>query len=245
VALDGGVADDQLGGDLGVGQPAGDQLEDLPLPVGEALEALERVGGAGWGEPGELLDHPAGDRGGQQRVPGGDHPDRADELLGRGALEQEAARACREGLIHVLVQVEGGQDHHPGPRARRQELLGGLQAVQVRHPDVHQHHLGPQPPGGGDRLDAVAGLAHHLDVGLGLQDHPEPRPDQLLVVGQQHPEVMAPRPGAAGRPGRRSRPGGGGPAAARRRTAPPALASRWCRRLRSGPSGLAARGRRR
>jgi hypothetical protein len=30
VALDGGVADDQLGGDLGVGKASGDELEDLP-----------------------------------------------------------------------------------------------------------------------------------------------------------------------------------------------------------------------
>jgi hypothetical protein len=48
VALDRGVADEQLGGDLGVGQPSGDEPEDLLLPVGEPGN---RVGAAGRREP--------------------------------------------------------------------------------------------------------------------------------------------------------------------------------------------------
>jgi hypothetical protein len=47
VALDGGVADEQLGGDLGIGQAPGDELEDLLLAVGEPGD---RLGGAGRGE---------------------------------------------------------------------------------------------------------------------------------------------------------------------------------------------------
>jgi hypothetical protein len=31
----------------------------------------------------------------------------------------------------------------------------------------------------------VAGVAHDLKVGLGVEDHPEPGSDQFLVVGQQ------------------------------------------------------------
>ena len=38
------------------------------------------------------------------------------------------------------------------------------------------------------RLGAVAGLADHLDVGLGVEQRPEPGPHQRLVVGQQHPD---------------------------------------------------------
>ena len=36
-----------------------------------------------------------------------------------------------------------------------------------------------------DGLDAVDGLADDLDVRLGLQDHPEPRAQELLVVGDE------------------------------------------------------------
>jgi hypothetical protein len=53
----------------------------------------------------------------------------------------------------------------------------------VRHADVHKDDIGVVPPGGLDRLLAVTRFADHLDVGLGVQDHPEAGPHQLLVVG--------------------------------------------------------------
>ena len=37
----------------------------------------------------------------------------------------------------------------------------------------------------------VGGLADHLDVGLRVEDHREAGPDQLLVVGEQHPDRHA------------------------------------------------------
>ncbi len=37
----------------------------------------------------------------------------------------------------------------------------------------------------GHRLAPVGGLAHHLDVGLGVEDHPEPGADELLIVGYE------------------------------------------------------------
>ena len=73
VALDRGLADDQLGGDLGIRQAPGDQLQDLPLAVGQPGQ---RIAFTGRRKAGELLDDPAGDRGGEQGVAGGDHPHR-------------------------------------------------------------------------------------------------------------------------------------------------------------------------
>ena len=39
----------------------------------------------------------------------GDHPNRVHQLGGRGVLEQEPARAGAQRLVHVLVEVEGGE----------------------------------------------------------------------------------------------------------------------------------------
>ena len=39
--------------------------------------------------------------------------------------------------------------------------------------------------GQAQRRIPVAGLGHDLDVRLGLEDHPEPRPDQRLIVRDQ------------------------------------------------------------
>src|SRR5699024_10558171 len=47
----------------------------------------------------------------------------------------------------VLIGVEGGQHQHLRRLTRHvQHQAGGLQSVDLRHPDVHQHHIGPSPP---------------------------------------------------------------------------------------------------
>ena len=52
-------------------------------------------------------------------------------------------------MVRISTRVEGWAAHDPA---------GGLDAVQDRHADVHEHHVGPEPPDGGDRVLAVAGL---------------------------------------------------------------------------------------
>ena len=99
-----------------------------------------------------------------------------DELLGRGVLEQEAARAGPQRLVDVLVQVERRQDEHvrrrrvradaaASPRCRRGPACGCPSAP--RRACSARDRV--------DRLEPVAGLADDLDVGLGVEDHAEAR----------------------------------------------------------------------
>ena len=89
----------------------------------------------------------------------------------------------------------------------------GRDAVDPGHADVHQHDIRPQRRRLGHRLVAVRRLAHHVDVRLDLEDHPEPGPHQRLVVDDQHADrgrrrvavAFTPAPGAAWPPAR-SRP---------------------------------------
>jgi hypothetical protein len=71
-----------------------------------------------------------------------------------------------DGLEHVLVELEGGQDHHPdaGQPWVGGDLPGGGQAVGAGHPDVHEHDVGGEFAGQADGLLTVAGFACHLDV---------------------------------------------------------------------------------
>jgi hypothetical protein len=59
VSLGGGHRDVQGLRDLGVGQPAGDQGQDLALPVGDAFQGRGGLS-AGFRAVGELGDEPAG-----------------------------------------------------------------------------------------------------------------------------------------------------------------------------------------
>jgi hypothetical protein len=72
--------------------------------------------------------------------------DRGDQVRARSLLEQEAAGARAERFVHVIVEVEGGEDDDLGrARARRGDLPGRGDAVKHRHPDVHQDHVRPVP----------------------------------------------------------------------------------------------------
>ena len=67
----------------------------------------------------------------------------------------------------------------------RDDPAGRLDPVEHRHADVHQHDVGPQPARCGDGLLAVAGLADHGRVRLGLEDLAQADADERLVVGDQ------------------------------------------------------------
>src|SRR3954452_7523462 len=107
---------------------------------------------------------------------------------GPASLSRKPRAPRLERAVHVLVEVERGDDHHrerifdarPGQRA------GRAQPVKLGHPDVQQAHIGLQLPGQRYRLPTVARLGHDLDVGLSIQDHAQPGADELLVVGDEH-----------------------------------------------------------
>jgi hypothetical protein len=179
------LLDDEVAGDLRVGQPAGHQAEHIKLPRGEGGQRFWRLAGArrpgGEGEPG---DKPPGDDRVDQRVPGGHAAHGDDQLIGRRVLEQEPADPGAQRLVDVLVGVEGGEDQDPGRRAECDDLAGGPQAVEDRHPDVEQRDGGAVLAHQGDRLRAVPGLRDHADVRRGLEDRSQALPDQALVVGE-------------------------------------------------------------
>src|SRR3954454_3495365 len=188
VRLHGGLAHDQLGGDLRVRHPARDQLEDLVLARRQLVELLRRRAVDGRVR-GELLDQPARDRRGQQRLALRHDVDAGNELVGGHVLEEEAAGAGAQGLVDVLVQVERGEHQHArGVLARRvvHDLARGFEPVQPRHADVHQRHVRPQLADHLHGLLPVLGLAHDLDLGLGLQDHLEAGAHERLVISDQH-----------------------------------------------------------
>jgi hypothetical protein len=70
--------------------------------------------------------------------------DRLDEQLRSGVLEEEPLGACSQSTRDVGVGVEGRDDDH-GERVLdvgSGEDAGGLYAVEVRHPDVEEAHVG-------------------------------------------------------------------------------------------------------
>ena len=92
--------------------------------------------------------------------------------------------------MDVLVEVEGGDDHDsqrvvdvgPGQEARR------LDAVEFGHADVEQADVGAQVASPLHGLASVRHLGDDLDAGLGVEDHRQARPHEILVVGDEDPD---------------------------------------------------------
>jgi len=68
---------------------------------------------------------------------------------------------------------------------------GRLEAVDTRHPDIHQNHIGAQCRNHGERLEAVGGLADHLQSRLGLHDQPVASPHERLIVDDHESQRLA------------------------------------------------------
>ena len=80
----------------------------------------------------------------EQGVAGGGDAHRVEQPVGRRVLEQEPAGADAQRLVDVLVEVEGREHQHRGLELRvGEDPLGRLQAVELRHADVHQDDVGP------------------------------------------------------------------------------------------------------
>src|SRR5215469_10610379 len=111
VGLDGCLGQEEPLGDLGVGVAGGDLDEDLAFPHGQLAQLGRfRGGGGGAGQVGqERVEEPAGDGGGDDRVPAGDGADRRQQVRRRDVLEQEAAGTGAQPGVGVLVEVEGGE----------------------------------------------------------------------------------------------------------------------------------------
>jgi hypothetical protein len=112
--------------------------------------------------------------------------DRREQLLGAGALEEEARGAGAERAEDVVVLFEGRQDQDPHSRSRSRQLTGGGDPVQVGHADVHQDHVRGQPARLLDGLPPGRRLADDLDVGVGGEEFHQPGAHQAVVVGDQH-----------------------------------------------------------
>ncbi len=69
---------------------------------------------------------------------------------------------------------------------RSSEHRGGLDPVHLGHADVEEAHVGAEPLGEIYRVHTVGGVPDDLDVRLRIEDHGESRPDEILIVGNDH-----------------------------------------------------------
>ena len=70
------------------------------------------------------------------------------------------------------------------------DQLGGLEAVDVRHVDVHGDHVGPQRFRERDAVAAVAALAHDFELRIGVDDLLKHLAHEGGVIHHEHADFL-------------------------------------------------------
>ena len=144
---------------------------------GSAVLARLRVGLGG--------DEPGAERGVDVPPAGRDLAHGRDDLGVRRLLQHVAGRAGGEGLAHVARVVLHREDEHLRVGRLLEHERHALDPALAGHDDVHQDHvrllLARLEHGRAD----VAGLADHLDVGLGVEQEVQAGADDRVVVDDQ------------------------------------------------------------
>lgn len=110
--------------------------------------------------------------------------DRENQFADIGALEDVSGSARPERLADVIDINLCAQHDDPTVGAIAFDQASRLDAIQVGHRDIHQHHIGPQLRDLFNRIAAVLVLGTHFDDVSALQQDPKGLAQNRMVVYQ-------------------------------------------------------------
>ncbi len=79
--------------------------------------------------------------------------------------------------------------------------MRGLDPVERGHADIHHHHVGLERFRHGHGFAPIAGFADNREIGLRIHHQAQAGADQIMIVGQQHADLLASHSGLVGRQG--------------------------------------------
>src|SRR6185503_9772206 len=177
VGLDGLLRERQTLGDLRPGVALGEKLQHFALARRQARQRIVALVAR------VVVDHHVGDARAEVALPRVHRADRLDHLLRGRALHHVARGARLERAAHVFALGVHRQHDDPALRIALEDRARGIGAVQLRHGEIHEHHVGGQLARQAQRLAAVHGERHHLHVGLRLHHVLEPFGHHPVVIG--------------------------------------------------------------
>ena len=96
-------------------------------------------------------------------------------------------RSSAHGCEDRIVVLEHREDHNGGRRGASDNVTGRLDAVEVGHPQVHQHDVRCELGAEFDSAVAGGGLSYDFKVFDVADDQFEPAPKCRVVVCDEYP----------------------------------------------------------
>src|SRR6266568_5411190 len=100
-------------------------------------------------------------------------------------LKQESASTGSKHLSHYLVGVLHGKNQDRNLRQYRQNLAGGFQSIQVRHPNVEKNHIRFHGGGEFDRFSTISGFRTDFPAWMTLQECADAPSCHFMIIRNQ------------------------------------------------------------
>ena len=121
---------------------------------------------------------------GHDDLAGGRSPDDIQYLVHRSRFRHVAAGTGRQRLRDRVGTFDAGEQHHLRVRRGVQDPASGLDPVDPRHVEIHQHDVRLLPEER-HRLIGIARRTHQPDVGLAPKEQLERFREDLVVVDHE------------------------------------------------------------
>ena len=106
-------------------------------------------------------------------------------LLGR-FLQQIATRPRRQGPQYVRFVGVHAEEHDLQLRLMLDRALGDVDAVQPRHGDIEDRHVGPMRFAHPQRFQAVTGFADDFDVVFRVEQRLQSAPHNSMIITEHY-----------------------------------------------------------
>ena len=180
MSLDGTLFDEQLCGNLSVGQSSCNESEDLQFATSEITKAFGYP--SCWSQGFREYAHKTPHYGWIEKCVSSDHSaDGSHKLCRRAVFEQESTGSRLECLEDIFVFIKRREHEHPAPTSR-QDASGRVKPVKNWHLNVHQNHVRGEAGDLVDRLCAVRCLSNNQQVEFAVEDYFQACAYQRLII---------------------------------------------------------------
>jgi len=167
-------------GDLPVGQPLGEKVEDLELLAGEGTGPVILIGVT------QPVQNPGGDGRVQQRLPRRHPADAVEQLVTPDLLEHVASGTGHDAVDQGLIVGERRQHQAAHVGVGGADVAGHLYTRVLSQADVEHRHVGFAQCDPGQGLLTRRRLADHRHVVLVIDQVADTPTHHFVVVGQEH-----------------------------------------------------------
>src|SRR3569623_423604 len=156
-------------------------LQDLPFA---RTQAIQRARGMAFVDV--IVDQHPGDLLAEIMIAGAHRAHRAHQLPARGLLEEIALRARLKRLENMFCAVEHRLDQDTAGGAGFPYRTSRVDAVELRHGDVHDHDRWLEALLFAYRLAPVRGITDHAYVGFSLQQAAQTVPYHAVIIREKY-----------------------------------------------------------